>query len=226
MHNFLKRLGVVFFVAGVLVSVFILAGCSKSRNISKKNPVIKQEVEAQPNNQVAPEQKPVEQAQDTKPIEELIQEYKIDKISTEKQAAKKPRIASNFKLQDIYQDYYSLSDFKGKQPVLLFFWTTWCPFCQNEISILNNRYPTLVKDDLEVLAIDMGELPSTVNNFLSGTVLGYRVLLDMDASVAGSFKVLGVPTYILINKKGEIVFQDNDFPLEYKDLLVDKEVTQ
>ena len=141
------------------------------------------------------------------------------------QPANKPRVkllgpAPDFELVDIYQDTYTLSSYKNQQSVLLFFWTTWCPYCRRELNVLNNMYATLSKDGIEVLAINIGEVPSRVESFVKDYYLAYRVLLDKDTSVSNSYGVIGVPTYALIDRSGNIVFQDNFFPRqEYKDLI-------
>ncbi|MFA5410390.1 MAG: redoxin domain-containing protein [Candidatus Omnitrophota bacterium] len=135
-------------------------------------------------------------------------------------AVKKRLPAPDFKLQDTYQDIVALKDYKGEQPVLLFFWTTWCPFCERELSVLNNAYQNLVKDGIELLAINAGELPDTVTNFIQDFNLAYRVLLDRDTGISSAYGVVGVPTYVLVDKAGNIVFKDNYFPQrEYKALL-------
>lgn len=115
-----------------------------------------------------------------------------------------------------------ISSYKNKQPVLLFFWTTWCPFCRKELRDLNQLYPELKKDDLEVLAIDVGESPDKVKSFIKGYALSFKVLLDKDTVVAQTYSILGVPTYVLVDKKGSVVFQDHYFPRkEYKGLLTE-----
>ena len=130
--------------------------------------------------------------------------------------------APDFSLPDIYQDTYTLSSYKNKQPVLLLFWTTWCPFCRKELKVLNGLHAGLVVDGLVVLSIDAGEASDYVEDFVKDYNLAYRVLLDRDNRVAGSYEIMGVPTYILINKQGEIVFQDSYFPYkEYKDLVAE-----
>jgi peroxiredoxin len=128
--------------------------------------------------------------------------------------------APDFKMQDLYQDIFKLSDYKDKQPVVLFFWTSWCPFCQNELKVLNGMYAGLVEDGTMLLSINVGELPDTVETFTKSYHLSYRVLLDRDTSVSRSFGMQGVPTYILIDKKGRIIFEGNYFPQkEYKELI-------
>lgn len=131
----------------------------------------------------------------------------------------KPYQAADFTLQDINQDMFSLSSLQGKKPVLLFFWTTWCPFCQKELQVLNDMYPKLYKDGLEVWSVDVGEMPDKVRDHISGMRLSYRVLLDKDTAVSNSFKLVGVPTYVLVDKDGQVVFQDNFLPTDYKDRL-------
>lgn len=131
----------------------------------------------------------------------------------------KPVLAPDFQLQDTRQDVIKLSSYKDEQPVVLFFWTTWCPFCQKELRILNERYAGLVQDGFEVLAINVGESPDSVENFIRSYYLAYRVLLDKDTAVAKAYEIIGVPTYILINEEGNIVFKDNYFPQQYKEFV-------
>ena len=131
-------------------------------------------------------------------------------------------MAPDFKLLDTYQNVHRLSDYRGKQPVLLFFWATWCPFCQKELSTLNQSYAGLSEDGLEVLAIDVGERPSDVESFIKSYYLSFQVLLDQDQSVASSYKLVGIPVYVLIDKEGRIVFEDSYLPYtEYKNLISD-----
>jgi peroxiredoxin len=130
-------------------------------------------------------------------------------------------LAPEFTLQDIYQDEFSLKSYREKaQPVLLFFWTTWCPYCQKELRVLNSRAAMLDQDGLMVMAVNVGEDPSKVETFIKNIYPSYKVLLDKDTEVSRAYSIMGVPTYVLIDKKGYIVFQDNFFPLkEYKELI-------
>jgi peroxiredoxin len=143
-----------------------------------------------------------------------------DKIVEEKPGATFTKLAPDFTLYDIYQDAYVISNYRDKQPVLLLFWTTWCPFCRKELKVLNGMYSGLAADGVEVLSVNVGETPSAVQNFVQDYNLVYRVLLDRDNRVAGAYGLIGVPTYVLINKQGEVVFKDNYLPAaEYKDLI-------
>jgi peroxiredoxin len=127
----------------------------------------------------------------------------------------------NFSLYDLNGDKITLSKFRNKNPAVLFFWTTWCPFCLRELGYLAKIYASLSSDNIGVLAINVQESESKLSRFLKRNPLPFKVLLDSDGSVAYSYGLIGVPTYVLIDKRGEIVFQDNYFPQsDYKSYLI------
>jgi peroxiredoxin len=128
--------------------------------------------------------------------------------------------APDFSLQDVYLNNYKLSAYKKKMPVLLFFWTTWCPFCQKELMVLNSQLSLLTDAGIEALSINVGEDTNKVQAYSRNNNISLKVLLDTDTGVSRSYGVAGVPTYVLIDKEGNIVFKDNSFPeKEYKVLV-------
>ncbi|MDD5729716.1 MAG: TlpA disulfide reductase family protein [Candidatus Omnitrophica bacterium] len=122
--------------------------------------------------------------------------------------------APDFTVVDLKDNKVSLSDFQNK-PVLLFFWTTWCPYCRQEMSVLNEKAAQLAKDGVSILPTNVGENAAKVRNFVNSRKINLRVYLDEDTVAAKSFDVLGVPTYVLINSKGIIAFKGHTFPNEY-----------
>ncbi len=133
---------------------------------------------------------------------------------------KTPEPATNFTLLDLENKEFSLSDLRGK-PIILFFWTTSCPYCRKELKLLNTMHAGLLKEGVELVSINEDEFADRVPKFIKDYSLSYRVLLDTDNNVARAYGILGVPTYIFINKEGRIVFSDWSFPQkEYKDLIL------
>ena len=120
--------------------------------------------------------------------------------------------APQFQLQDLNDQAFFLSDYKDKQAVILFFWTTWCPYCREELKALNKQYAELAKDAIKVLAINVGEPKYKVDNFTKNYNLALRVLLDKDSTVADAYDLMGVPSYFVINKAGQIVSTGTRFP--------------
>ncbi|MFH0738361.1 MAG: TlpA disulfide reductase family protein [Candidatus Omnitrophota bacterium] len=130
-------------------------------------------------------------------------------------------LAPDFRLEDIKGSHVSLSNYRDKSAVILLFWTTWCTYCRKEIKNLNSIYQELKKDGFEVLAVNVGEPLYKVDNFARSYQLNYRVLLDKDTSVALSYGVVGIPFYLIIDKKGIVRFSDNYFPrAKYKELIL------
>lgn len=129
-------------------------------------------------------------------------------------------VAPDFSLKSITNQTISLSSLKNKS-VLLFFWTTWCPYCGKELATLSRAYAGLIKDGVVLVAIDVNEPAFKVERAIKKQALLFDIFLDEDASVAMSYKILGVPTFVLINEKGEIKFKDNYFPQEYKKFLLE-----
>lgn len=132
----------------------------------------------------------------------------------------KEKLTVDFTLKDLNNNEISLSNYRDKQPVLLFFWATWCPYCRRELKVLNSRYALLTKEGWVVLAIDVGEPAYRVNNFIKNYALTFPVLLDKDTAIAELYDILGIPTYVVIDKEGDIVFKDNYFPQKYNELIL------
>jgi len=132
------------------------------------------------------------------------------------------QVVSAANLESLSGGQVSLDKYKGKQPVLLFFWTTWCPYCRDEIKNLNQTNAELKKEGIMVFAVDVGESKYKVNRFFKGYLLKISVLLDEDSSFSQGQDLFGVPTYIMFDKNGTEVYRDNIFPKNFKSLIVKK----
>ncbi len=137
-----------------------------------------------------------------------------------RQESQGPVEVVDFTFQDLSQNTVSLASFRDKQPVVLLFWTTWCPYCRKEIELLNTKFDTLKKEGWEILAVDAGEDARKVESYRNAKGIKLNLLLDEDMKIINALEVLGVPTYVIINKKGRVVAKAHSFsPDEYKYLL-------
>ena len=98
-----------------------------------------------------------------------------------------------------------MSDFRGKQPVLIIFSATWCTFCREEIPHFKSIHATYAKQGLEIVNIDIQESKEKVAKFAAKYGLPYRVLLDEDGTVAGIYDIRGVPSMVLVDQNGNIL---------------------
>ena len=111
--------------------------------------------------------------------------------------------APDFELPDLDGKPVSLSDFRGK-PVFLNFWATWCPPCRAEMPYIQEIYKEWSGKELVVLAINIGENPSKVGEFMESFSLSFLVLLDEDSKVSNEYNVPPIPTTFFIDKNGII----------------------
>jgi peroxiredoxin len=125
----------------------------------------------------------------------------------------------DFTLTDSNGGSFTLSDYRGKNPVLLLFWTTWCPYCRDALRKMNTEHQSLAQEGLMFAAVNIGEADYKVENFIKVNKLACKVLLDKDRKLAHRLEILGIPVYILIDKSGKVIYEDNSFPRGYKDLL-------
>lgn len=113
--------------------------------------------------------------------------------------------APDFVLKDLNGRKFRLSDYRGKQPVLIIFGATWCTFCREEIPRFKSIHATYAKQGLEIVNIDIQESKEKVAKFAARYELPYRVLLDEDGAVAGIYDIRGVPSMVLVDQSGNIV---------------------
>ncbi|MEW6555939.1 MAG: TlpA disulfide reductase family protein [Elusimicrobiota bacterium] len=109
---------------------------------------------------------------------------------------------------------FELSNYKGKKSVLVVFFATWCSYCTQEIPTLNRIYNEYGHKRLQIVAINIRENEKKIASFVKRKKILYPIAVDTKAEVAEKFKVYGIPTNILINTSGIIVFRGSDLPAD------------
>ena len=112
--------------------------------------------------------------------------------------------APNFSLQDLSGNTITLADYKGVKPVILDFWTTWCPNCQRDMPKLNSYYQKY-KDQVEVIGVNLQENKSLVEKFVEQRGLTFPIVLDPAGIASRSYSVRYTNYHVLIDKDGNIV---------------------
>lgn len=120
-----------------------------------------------------------------------------------------------FALVDLDGKKVNLGELKDKV-VVVDFWATWCGPCKASFPGMQkmvNKY----KDDPNVkfVFIDTWEngenKEKTVSEFIKTNKYSFHVLMDNDSKVVVDFKVEGIPTKFVIDKKGIIRFKSVGF---------------
>ncbi len=116
--------------------------------------------------------------------------------------------APDFILKDTNGETFRLGNYKGKKPVLVIFSTTWCPTCISEIPHFQSLYSIYANRGLEIVNVYVQESKAKVSKFSTRHNLPYRVLLDESGIVSGFYEIRGVPSLVLVDRKGFIVCRE------------------
>ena len=111
---------------------------------------------------------------------------------------------SSLIFEDFLGNQINLKDYQGKL-VVLNFWAIWCAPCKKEMPSLDSLSEDNNFKNLKVLAVNM-EKPNklkTKNFFTELNIKNLEIFFDSNLNFVKEFKLRGVPTTVLINKKGE-----------------------
>ena len=112
------------------------------------------------------------------------------------------RTAPDFTLVDITGKQHKLSDYRGKD-VMIIFWATWCRPCIVEMPHLIALRNIISEDKLAMLAIS-NENPALVKNFVNQKNINYTVLLDQRTMPMPYSQVRSIPCSFFIDPEGKI----------------------
>jgi peroxiredoxin len=115
--------------------------------------------------------------------------------------------ATDFTARDIDGKTVKLSEYLGKNAILLNFWATWCEPCVAEFPHLRRMYEANKSKGFVLLgvAMDGPESVANVAPFARRQQLNFPVLLDEDSHVAALYNPKkSAPLSVLIDKQGRI----------------------
>ena len=116
------------------------------------------------------------------------------------------KVAPGFELSDMDGEKRKLSDYKGK-PVIINFWATWCPPCRAELPAMNRAWEKIKKENIEMLAVNVGEDEDTIFAFTGEYPIDFTVLLDETGEEIKKWPIRGLPTTFVLDKEGRIVYR-------------------
>ena len=115
-----------------------------------------------------------------------------------------PKKLDDLTFLDDKNNQLNLSDFKGKL-VLLNFWATWCAPCKEEMPSLDLLQTRENLNNLKIFPINVGQddLDKCLNFFEDLKIKNLKPYFDSPTTLAKKFQLRGIPTSIIINKRGE-----------------------
>lgn len=107
----------------------------------------------------------------------------------------------DFTLKSLDGKDINLRELEGKM-VMLNFWATSCPWCVKEMPDMQKLQDE--NEDLVVLAVNIDEKKSTVEEYIKEGGYEFEVVLDEGGKVAGDYMVIYMPTSYFVNKDGTL----------------------
>ena len=122
-----------------------------------------------------------------------------DNMATEKSAE---TAGPTFAVEDIDGKKHTYDEFKGKSPVVLNFWGTWCPPCRAELPDLKKIYADYSPKGIEFIGLAVRDTPGLVRDFAAKNEMAWMMLIANQEALISFNVTLGIPTTIFIDRNG------------------------
>jgi len=113
------------------------------------------------------------------------------------------KVYKNVIFKDANQKDVDLTDYKGKL-IILNFWATWCAPCKEEMPSLDNLQTNSDLTNLKIFPINISQenLTKAEIFFKELNIKNLDIYFDSPITLAKKFSLRGVPTTILLDKRG------------------------
>jgi peroxiredoxin len=111
-------------------------------------------------------------------------------------------VAPELGVRTLDGDELRLRDLRGRV-VLLEFWATWCPGCRAFAPVFRRLDRDYRSSGLEIIGVDQAEPAELVREYRNEYNLHFSEVID-DGPLAGQYGIVGVPSYVLIDRTGRI----------------------
>jgi thiol-disulfide isomerase/thioredoxin len=115
------------------------------------------------------------------------------------------RYAPPFSLETLDGDRISLADLHGKI-TLLDFWATWCAPCVASVPSLKKIAAQMAEEPFSLISVSGDRNGAQVRDFVASHGVTWPQCWDGNGSVQGQFRVRGLPTFLLLDSDGRILF--------------------
>ena len=112
--------------------------------------------------------------------------------------------APRFHAKTLEGEQFTNDSTKGKV-VLFQFWTTWCPYCKSEESLVNELTAEFSGKGLIVIAVDVGESKKVVQQYLQDHPRKCHIVMTGDTNLAAMYAANRYPIYVVVDRDGKMV---------------------
>ena len=130
--------------------------------------------------------------------------------------------APDFELSSFENDPLHLKRLlEEDKPLLLVFWTTWCPYCKKEMKAVNKLYTESESKNMTIIGINAGwnDSVSRAKVFQDRFGIQFPLAFDHENVVSQDYMIRGVPSLVLVDREGTIAYRGHALTPELKDML-------
>lgn len=126
-----------------------------------------------------------------------------------------------FRLRDLDNQWKEYSDLKGDELTVIDFWATWCQPCVRSIPLLNEMAQEFESRGVNFIgvSIDGPRNQSKIQPFLNSMGVEYPVIRDIDSELMSDLGVTAVPTLLMYDSSGDLIFYHEGFRPGDEDIL-------
>ncbi len=119
-----------------------------------------------------------------------------------------------FAAQDMDGNNIDISTVIGKKPIMLVFWASWCPNCKSEVPKIKKLVDKYGTKGMTFIGINVAHNDSEARarRFMDKSGMTYPVIFDKEGNISRKYAVQGVPTVVVADKKGTVVFKNYGVP--------------
>lgn len=88
--------------------------------------------------------------------------------------------------------------------IYLDFWASWCGPCKESFPFMESLQKEFSAQGLEVLAVSLDRKPAAAASFLASRPVSFSLAYDAKGQSAGTCGVTGMPTCVLVDRKGVV----------------------
>jgi thiol-disulfide isomerase/thioredoxin len=100
-----------------------------------------------------------------------------------------------------------LSQYVGKQPVLIEFWATWCPNCRElepHLKAVHEKYGNQVR--FIGVSVSVNQSPDRVKAYVAKHGIPGDQLFDRNGTATGAYDVPATSYVVVLDKAGKVVY--------------------
>jgi thiol-disulfide isomerase/thioredoxin len=123
----------------------------------------------------------------------------------------------------------ALEQLRG-QVVMVNFWASWCEPCRTEFPLLDQIYKKYKSVGFTLVGVNVEPDSKQAEGFIAKTPASFPIVFDKDSAVSKLYRVSGMPTTVLIDRKGVLRWvhrsyvpgDENEYLNKVRSLLAEK----